>query len=50
MKKANGTINATSGFGVNGKSGITGNYSMLNSTSMTCFMNFTGGILTYSNC
>lgn len=47
---ANGTINATSGFGVNGKSGITGNYSMLNSTSLQCWMNFTGGILWGSNC
>ncbi|MBE3128078.1 MAG: hypothetical protein IMZ60_00155 [Actinobacteria bacterium] len=47
---ANGTINATGGFGVNGKSGLTANYHMLNSASVQCWMNYTGGIMTWSDC
>jgi hypothetical protein len=53
---ANGTINATIGFGVNGKSGITGNYTILKDVDLVgltktyCSMNFTGGILFSSTC
>jgi hypothetical protein len=53
---ANGTINATTGFGVNGNSGITGNYTILKDADLVmltktyCSMNFTGGILFSSTC
>jgi hypothetical protein len=44
---ANGTINATSGFGVGTNSGITGNYSI---ASGECFLTITGGLVTNTNC
>lgn len=53
---ANGTINATGGFGVGTKSGITGNYTILKDVDLVgltktyCFFNITGGLITGSNC
>lgn len=44
---ANGTINATGGFGVGLNSGITGNYSI---ASRECFLTITGGLVTNTNC
>jgi hypothetical protein len=43
-------INATSGFSVGASAGITGNFNMTNGAGNTCWMNFTGGILTASDC
>jgi hypothetical protein len=46
----NGTINATMGFGVNGNSGLTTNRHILNSSSNACWINYTGGLMTWSDC
>jgi hypothetical protein len=44
---SNGTINATTGFGVGSNTGITGNYSI---ASGECFLTITGGLVTNTNC
>lgn len=45
-----GNINTLSNFTVNNLQGLTRNFNMTNGSSKSCWMNFTGGILTYSNC
>lgn len=45
-----GTIEAKTNFIVNTKTGITANYNIINITNSSCWMNFTGGILTSSTC
>ena len=42
-------INATN-YSVNGTIGKTANYNMTNGSGVTCWMNFTSGLLTASNC
>ena len=47
---ASGNINSQTNFSVNGKQGITGNYTIMKTAVTTCTMNFTGGILWGTDC
>jgi hypothetical protein len=45
-----GDLNVVGNLSVNGNVGITRRLSMLNSSSSQCYQNFTGGLLTWTNC
>ena len=44
------TINTNKNFSIRNNIGITNSFNMLNATNSSCYMNFTGGILTWSDC
>jgi len=46
-----GNVNITNGnFSINSLQGLTQSFNMTNGTASSCWMNFTGGILTWSTC